>query len=95
MDFDRAEIIGINALSFIASDEKHLSGYLRLTGMDIDTLRSDMTNQHKIKTILTSILDYMMQNEKCLLEYAETYELDPEDIVKSRDILPGAMPFQS
>lgn len=95
MDYDRAEIIAINALSFIASDEKHLSGYLKLTGMSLESVKSDLENKNKIGTILGSILDYMMQNEKCLIEFAEEYEIEPEDVVKARNCFPNAMPFQS
>ena len=95
MDHNRAEIIAINALSFIASDEKYLSGYLRLTGVSLENVKTDLENQDKMKTILGSILDFMMQNEKCLIDFAETYELIPEDVVKARDSFPNSMPFQS
>jgi hypothetical protein len=93
MDHDRAEIIAINALSFIASDEKYLSGYLRLSGMSLEKVKAALENQDKMKTILGSILDFMMQNEKCLIEFAETYELIPEDVVKARNSFPNSMLF--
>lgn len=95
MDYDRAEIIAINALSFIASDEKHLSGYLKLTGMSLESVKSDLENKNKIGTILGSILDYMLQNEKCLIECADAYEIKPKDVVKARNCFPNAMPFLS
>lgn len=95
MDYDRAEIIAINALSFIASDENYLSGYLKLTGMNLETVKSNLENNKKMGTILGSILDYMMQNEKCLIEFADEYENHPEDVVKARNCFPNAMPFQS
>lgn len=95
MDDDRAEIIAINALSYIASEEKHLSGYLKLTGVSLDAIKSDLENKKKMSTILGSILDYMMQNEKCLISFAEIYEIQPEDVVKARDCFPNTMPFQS
>lgn len=93
MDHDRAEIIAINALSFIASDEKYLSGYLRLSGMSLEKVKAALEIQDKMKTILGSILDFMMQNEKCLIEFAETYELIPEDVVKARNSFPNSMLF--
>lgn len=95
MDYDRAEIIAINALSFIASDEKHLSGYLKLTGISLESVKSNLENKNKIGTILGSILDYMMQNEKCLIDFAEEYEIKPADVIKARNCFPNAMPFQS
>lgn len=95
MDQDRAEIIAINALSFIASDEKYLSGYLRLSGMSIEGVKADMENPDNLHTILVSILDFMMQNEKCLMAFADTYELRPPEIVKARNSFPNTMPYQS
>lgn len=95
MDHERAEIIAINALSFIAEKESYLSGYLKLSGMSLDYVKQSMANEIAMKTILASVLDYMLQNEKCLLEYAQAYEIDPKEIVKSRISFPDAMPFQT
>lgn len=95
MDHDRAEIIAINALSFIASDEKKISGYLKLTGMSLEKVKTDIENQDTMNTILGSILDFMMQNEKYLIEFANSYELRPQEVVNARNSFPNAMPFQS
>ncbi|MDG1995857.1 MAG: DUF3572 family protein [Emcibacteraceae bacterium] len=95
MNHERAEIIAINALSFIAENENYLSGYLKLSGMSLDYVKESMKNEASMKNILASVIDYMLQNEKCLLDYAENYEIDPNDVVKSRINFPGAMPFQT
>jgi len=54
-----------------------------------------LEDKNKIGTILGSILDYMLQNEKCLIECADAYEIKPEDVVKARNCFPNAMPFLS
>ncbi len=90
MDFDRAEIIAINCLSFIASDENHLSVYLNLCGHDLDTLRENVTNPKKMKETFAGILDFLMSNENLLLEFAESYSLNPLDIGRARRFFPGA-----
>ncbi|MEZ5757269.1 MAG: DUF3572 family protein [Emcibacteraceae bacterium] len=90
MDKDRAEIIAINCLSFIAADEKYLAGYLNLTGTDIYQLKKNTENPDEMPSILGSVLDYLMQNEKYLLEFSEVYEVDPTDIQKARRLFPGA-----
>jgi len=95
MDHERAEIIAINALSFIAENETYLSGYLKLSGMSLDYVKASMAKTSSMKTILASVIDYMLQNEKCLLDFAENYEIDPKDVVKSRTSFPDAMPFQT
>lgn len=90
MDHDRAEIIAINSLSFVASDEKLFSSYLSLSGLDIKTLRDDMANPEKMNEALAGILDYLMDNEQLLLEFAERYSIDPHDIGRARQHFPGA-----
>ncbi|MCC3860487.1 DUF3572 domain-containing protein [Pseudemcibacter aquimaris] len=95
MDHDNAEILAINALSFVASDEKLLSGYLKLSGTSLEDLKSDMGNPERFNALLGSILDYLMQNENALIGYAEEYNIDPTNISAARGAFPGAMPFQS
>ncbi len=90
MDSDRAEIIAINSLSFIATDEKQLSTYLNLCGLDIHTLKENMTNPQKRCGVLAGILDYLLGNENLLLEFAESYEINPTDIGLARQHFPGA-----
>lgn len=95
MNKDRAEIIAINGLSFIAENEKYLSGYLNLSGLNLESLKSGTTNPEIMPTILASVIDYLLQNEKCLIEFSENYEIDPMDISKTRQHFPGAIPYQS
>ena len=90
MDFDRAEIIAINGLSFIASNEKYLAGYLNLSGSDLNILRENIANPTSAKNVYASVLDYFLQNEKHLVEYAETYKIEPMDIGRARQLFPGA-----
>ena len=93
MDYDRAEIIAINGLSFIASEEKYLGGYLKLSGTDIEQLRENTANPSTMPGILASILDYFLQNEKHLIEFAQEYEIDPTDIARARQCFPGAIHY--
>ncbi len=90
MDSDRAEIIAINGLSFVAANEKYLAGYLNLTGLDLDTLRDNVANPEKMIEALAGILDFLMQNEAYLLEFSENYQIDPLDIGRARQLFPGA-----
>lgn len=93
MDYDRAEIIAINGLSFIASDEKYLGGYLNLSGTNIEQLRENTANPSTMPQILASILDYLLQNEKYLVEFSKAYQIDPADIAKARQLFPGAIRY--
>lgn len=90
MDSDRAEIIAINCLSFIAANEKYLAAYLNLSGLDLNTLKINFANPEKMSETLAGVLDYLLNNEKYLLEFAENYEIDPLDIGRARQFFPGA-----
>ncbi|MCP5382636.1 MAG: DUF3572 family protein [Kordiimonadaceae bacterium] len=90
MDKNRADIIAINCLSFIAADEKYLAGYLNLTGTDIYQLKKNTENPDEMPSVLASILDFLLQNENYLIEFSKIYEIDPADIQKARRLFPGA-----
>ena len=44
MDHQRAEIIAINSLSFIAADEIILASYLNLSGTDLNQVKDNLSN---------------------------------------------------
>lgn len=91
MDYDRAEIIAINSLSFIASDEKHLGEYLKLSGIGLEQLKKNTSNPETMPNILASVIDFLLQNEQHLIEFSNSYQLDPADIQKTRQFFPGAL----
>ena len=90
MDKDRAEIIAINSLSFIAANEKYLAGYLNMSGVDLNFVKEQLQNPVQAQTIYAGVLDYLLQNEKYLIEYSDTYELDPLAVKRARQMFPGA-----
>lgn len=94
MDYDRAEIIAINCLSFIAAEEKYLAEYLNLSGIDLKQLKENTSNPDMMPNILASVLDFLLQNENYLVEFSRSYQLNPADIQKTRRFFPGAMPDQ-
>lgn len=93
MDFERAEIIALNSLSFIAENETYLAEYLNLSGLSINQLRKSVSNPNTMPNILASIFDFLLQNEKYLLIFAEQNNIDPKEIQKARYSFPGAIPF--
>lgn len=93
MDYDRAEIIALNSLSFIAENEQYLAEYLNLSGLSIDRLKKSVSNPDTMPNILASIFDFLLHNEKYLLIFAEQNNIDPKDIQKARYSFPGAVQF--
>lgn len=90
MDQDRAEVIALNGLFFIAGDEKYLEPYLNLSGLDIKQLKENASNPDTAPNILASIIDFLLQNEKILIDFSTINYLDPRDIQKTRQYFPGA-----
>lgn len=93
MDYDRAEIIAINALSFVASDEKILAGYLNLSGTDLNQIKENLANPETMTGVLSGVLDYLLQNEKYLIDFSEESQLDPKEISAARHCFPGAIHY--
>ena len=91
MDHQRTEIIAINSLSFIAADEIILASYLNLSGTDLNQVKDNLSNPVSMEGILASVLDYLLQNEKCLIKFSNTHQLDPTEVRAARHCFPGAI----
>lgn len=73
MTYDEAEVIALNMLTFLASGDKRLAGFLRMTGTDLQTLAASATEPG----FLSGVLHYVLQNESLLTEFAAVNGLDP------------------
>lgn len=80
------ETVALQALAFLVEDEERLSRFLGLTGIEMTALRGLATD----KAGLGAVLDYLLNWEPLLLEFAAAIELAPETIVRARAQLPGA-----
>jgi len=80
------ETIALQALAFLVEDEERLNRFLNLTGIDMSALRGIATD----KAGLGAVLDYLLNWEPLLLEFAALVELAPEAILRARADLPGA-----
>lgn len=85
MNADRAEIIALQALGFLAGDEQALAGFLRLTGLDLPDIRAAAANTE----LLAGVLDYLLQDEAMLLAFCEAAAIRPEEPARARAYLPG------
>ncbi|MBL4800818.1 MAG: DUF3572 domain-containing protein [Emcibacter sp.] len=85
MNYNQAEILGLQALSHMAAHEEILIAYLSLSGITPDELRSSASDP----ATLGSILDYFLQNEKRLITFCETENIAPDQLKKARLLLPG------
>lgn len=85
MNYDQAEIFGLQALSHMAEHEEILLAYLHLSGITPEELRNSAGDP----ATLGSILDYFLQDEKKLLAFCEAIEVAPDQLNKARQYLPG------
>lgn len=78
-----AETIGIEALSFLAGNAELLTRFLDLTGLSIDQLRAAAGKP----AFFVGLLDFLMNHEPSLMEFASAAGLDPLEIGLARERL--------
>ena len=80
-----AEILAIQALSFIAAEPERLNGFLNATGLTLDRLRESANEPD----FLAGVLEHMLADESLLLAFADFAAIDPADITRARIALGG------
>jgi hypothetical protein len=68
-----AEIVAIQALSFVAGDPERLGLFLAETGIGPETLRTAAADPH----FLASVLDFVLRDDATVKAFAAASELDP------------------
>jgi hypothetical protein len=80
-----AEELAIAALGFIAGEPEQLGRFLAMTGIGPDSLR-DAARESRF---LAGVLDHVAADEALLLAFAAANEIDPEAVMRARDVLAG------
>ena len=83
---EAAEMLAIQALSFIAEEPERLNGLLNATGLTLDRLRESAT----APDFLAGVLEHMLADESLLLAFADSAAIDPADISRARIALGGS-----
>ena len=78
-----AEIVAIQALSFIAGDPERLGSFLAETGIGPDTLRKSAADPR----FLASVLDFVLADAATVKAFAKASELHPTNIAAAREVL--------
>lgn len=86
MNREKSEIIALQALTYIAAQEKTMSWMLTETGMDPRTLAQSAQNPE----ILAGVMDFLLMHEDILVDFCTSEKLDPTRIIRARQHLPGA-----
>ena len=80
---DSARSLAVSALTFIAADPYRLSRFLDITGLGPDNLRTAAADP----AFLGSVLDYLVADEKLLVEFAADAALKPEAVARAQAAL--------
>ena len=78
-----AEIVAIQALSFIAGDSERLGAFLAETGLGPHTLRTAASDPQFLK----SVLDFVMRDDATVKAFATASKLHPTNIAAARQVL--------
>jgi Protein of unknown function (DUF3572) len=78
-----AEIVAIQALSFVAGDPERLGLFLSETGIGPETLRTAASDPN----FLASVLDFVLRDDATVKAFAATSEHHPTTIAAAREAL--------
>ncbi|QUS40376.1 DUF3572 family protein [Tardiphaga alba] len=80
-----AEIVAIQALSFVAGEPERLGLFLSESGIGPETLRSAA----KDPQFLVSVLDFVLRDDETVQAFASASQLPPTTVAAARQALAG------
>jgi Protein of unknown function (DUF3572) len=78
-----AEIVAIQALSFVAGDPERLGAFLAESGIGPETLRSAASDPR----FLANVLEFIMRDDATVKAFAEASQLHPTNIAAAHQAL--------
>ncbi|KTR06961.1 hypothetical protein NS365_05630 [Aureimonas ureilytica] len=75
-----AETIGIEALSFLASDQDLMQRFLDVTGIEADEVRTLVSHQ----SFFVGVLDFISAHEPTLMTFCGFAALQPDEVSNAR-----------
>ena len=81
-----AEELAIAALGFMAQDPDRIGRFLSITGLGPENLRQAAGQAG----FLASVLDYLAQDERLLMAFAEVERIAPETVTRAHAALTGS-----
>ena len=78
-----AEIVAVQALSFLAGDPVRLGGFLAESGIGPDTLRSAASDPR----FLAHVLDFILRDDATVKAFAAASDLHPTNIAAAHQVL--------
>ena len=85
MTSDDAEIYALKAANWLLSNQELLDLFMGSTGVSENTIKSDIQNT----VFLVAVLDFLLLDDKWVIEACNAMELQPELMQTARLFLPG------
>jgi hypothetical protein len=81
----RAAILSLEALGWLAGDEEALTGFLAISGADMTALRAgaDSPDLH------LAVIEYLLGQDALAQRFCETTGTDPQELHLARHVLGG------
>jgi esterase/lipase superfamily enzyme len=80
-----AEMLAIQALTFIAQEPERFSRFLALSGIEAARLRAAANEPG----FLAGVLEHMLGHESLLVAFADSAGIDPAEIARAHSALGG------
>jgi len=80
---EAAEMLAVQALTFIAEDHERMSGFLAATGLEPGQIRVAAQEQG----FFAGVLEHMLADESLLVAFADSAGIDPAEIARARAAL--------
>ena len=85
MDREAAETLALEALTYLASDERRMGALLAQAGWTLSELRAGLGDSY----VLAGILDFVLSDERLVVGFCEASGCAPEAPMRARRALPG------
>ena len=80
---EAAEMLAVQALTFIAEDHERMSEFLAATGLEPGQIRVAAQEQG----FFAGVLEHMLADESLLVAFADSAGIDPAEIARARAAL--------
>ena len=83
---DQAQILGLQALTFITSDEALLSVFLAASGAS----GGDLAQGARSPVFLAAVLDFLLLEDATVIAFCDAQNLPYDALIRARLALPGS-----
>ena len=85
---DEAEALALEVVQFVLADEDIQNRFLALSGISPKEVKNSIHDNN----FLGGVLDFLLSNETDVLRFCEEFQVDPEQPLIARRLLPGNTP---